>query len=75
LNGRSAEATEGFRQAEINWYSGAPGVPVSYWLGRLENGLTHRLMHGRSWSLKKFNDWLLSFGTVPHAWIGKYGLD
>ena len=63
-------------QAEINWYSGAPGVPMSYWLGRLENGrLTKRLMQGRGWSLKSFNDWLLSFGTVPQAWIEKYGLD
>jgi hypothetical protein len=49
---------------------------MSYWLGRLENGrLTHRLMQGRGWTLKRFNDWLLSFGTVPQAWIEKYGLD
>jgi hypothetical protein len=54
----------------------AAGVPMSYWLGRLENGrLTHRLMQGRGWTLKRFNDWLLSFGTVPQAWIEKYGLD
>jgi uncharacterized protein (DUF885 family) len=63
-------------EAEINWYSGSPAVPMSYWLGRLENGrLTRRLVTGRGWSLKRFNDWLLSFGTIPQAWIEKYGLD
>jgi len=24
---------------------------------------------------EKFNDWLLSFGTLPQAWLEKYGLD
>ena len=63
-------------EAEANWYTGQPGVPMSYWLGRLENArLQQRLMAGRGWSLKKFNDWLLSFGTIPQAWIEKYGLD
>jgi hypothetical protein len=32
-------------------------------------------MVGRGWSLRRFNDWLLSFGTIPQAWIEKYGLD
>lgn len=63
-------------QAEINWYSGSPCVPMSYWLGRLENArLQERLVVGRGWSLKRFNDWLLSFGTLPQAWLEKYGLD
>jgi hypothetical protein len=49
---------------------------MSYWLGRLENDrLRRRLMAGRGWSLRKFNDWLLSFGTLPQAWLEKYGLD
>jgi uncharacterized protein (DUF885 family) len=62
--------------AEINWYSAQPSVPMSYWLGRLENARLHRrLVEGRGWSLKRFNDWLLSFGTLPQAWIEKYGLD
>jgi hypothetical protein len=30
---------------------------------------------GRGWSLRRFNDWLLSLGTLPQAWIEKYGLD
>ncbi len=63
-------------QAEINWYTGSPCVPMSYWLGRLENErLYNRLVVGRGWSLKQFNDWLLSFGTLPQAWLEKYGLD
>lgn len=67
--------TKARSEAEINWYSMAPGVPMSYWLGRLENARLHdRLVKGRGWKLKKFNDWLLSFGTLPQAWLEKYGL-
>ncbi len=63
-------------EADVNWYTAQPAVPMSYWLGRLENErLQRRLMAGRGWSLKQFNDWLLSFGTLPQAWIEKYGLD
>jgi uncharacterized protein (DUF885 family) len=62
--------------ADVNWYTASPAVPMSYWLGRLENERLHRrLVVGRGWSLRKFNDWLLSFGTIPQAWIEKYGLD
>jgi uncharacterized protein (DUF885 family) len=62
--------------ADVNWYTAQPAVPMGYWLGRLENErLRQRLMVGRGWSLQKFNDWLLSFGTIPQAWIEKYGLD
>ncbi len=62
-------------EGDVNWYTAAPSVPMSYWLGRLENERLHRrLVEGRGWSLKKFNDWLLSFGTLPQAWIEKYGL-
>ena len=63
-------------KADVNWYTAQPGVPMSYWLGRLENErLRLRLVTGRGWSLRQFNDWLLSFGTVPQAWIEKYGLN
>jgi uncharacterized protein (DUF885 family) len=68
--------TKARAQADVNWYTASPAVPMSYWLGRLENErLRQRLIYGRGWSLQKFNDWLLSFGTIPQAWIEKYGLD
>lgn len=68
--------TQARATAEINWYAGQPSVPMSYWLGRLENArLHHRLVQGRGWSLKRFNDWLLSFGTLPQAWLERHGLD
>jgi uncharacterized protein (DUF885 family) len=63
-------------EADVNWYTAQPAVPMSYWLGRLENErLRQRLVLGRGWSLRKFNDWLLSFGTIPQGWIEKYGLE
>jgi uncharacterized protein (DUF885 family) len=62
-------------EADVNWYTASPSVPMSYWLGRLENErLRVKLMQGRGWSLRQFNDWLLSFGTLPQSWIEKYGL-
>lgn len=62
-------------EADVNWYTAQPAVPMSYWLGRLENARLHqRLVVGRGWSLQRFNDWLLSHGTIPQAWIEKYGL-
>ena len=68
--------TKARAEGDVNWYTGQPSVPMSYWLGRLENErLRQRLVVGRGWSLQKFNDWLLSFGTIPQAWIEKYGLD
>lgn len=63
-------------EGDVNWYTAQPTVPMSYWLGRLENDrLRQRLMLGRGWNLQQFNDWLLSFGTIPQSWIEKYGLD
>ena len=68
--------TKARAEADVNWYTGSPGVPMSYWLGRLENARLHKkLVEGRGWSLRRFNDWLLSFGTLPQSWIEKYGLD
>ncbi|MEW6304418.1 MAG: DUF885 domain-containing protein [Verrucomicrobiota bacterium] len=68
--------TKARAEADVNWYTGAPAVPMSYWLGRLENErLRRRLMLGRGWSLQQFNDWLISFGTLPQTWLEKYGLD
>ncbi|HEY9174567.1 MAG TPA: DUF885 domain-containing protein [Verrucomicrobiae bacterium] len=68
--------TQARAEADVNWYTAQPTVPMSYWLGRLENARLHqRLVAGRGWSLQRFNDWLLSFGTLPQAWIEKYGLE
>ena len=68
--------TKARAEADVNWYTSSPAIPMSYWLGRLENARLHRrLVQGRGWSLKRFNDWLLSFGTLPQSWIEKYGLD
>jgi uncharacterized protein (DUF885 family) len=68
--------TKARAEADVNWYTSSPAVPMSYWLGRLENArLYKRLVEGRGWSLQKFNDWLLSFGTLPQSWLEKYGLD
>ena len=68
--------TKARAEADVNWYTAQPAVPMSYWLGRLENErLRQRLVVRRGWSLRKFNDWLLSFGTLPQAWLEKYGLN
>ena len=67
--------TKARAEADVKWYTGSPGVPMSYWLGRLENARLHKkLVEERGWSLSQFNDWLLSFGTIPQSWIEKYGL-
>jgi uncharacterized protein (DUF885 family) len=73
---RAVGFTRARAAADVNWYTAQPAVPMSYWLGRLENErLRQRLVAGRGWSLRRFNDWLLSFGTIPQAWVEKYGLD
>jgi len=73
---RALGFTRARAEADVNWYTAQPAVPMSYWLGRLENErLRQRLVLGRGWTLRQFNDWLLSFGTLPQAWIEKYGLD
>jgi uncharacterized protein (DUF885 family) len=63
-------------EADVNWYCGSPGTPMSYWLGRLENErLRSKLMKNRGWTLRRFNDWLLAFGTLPQSWIERHGLE
>ena len=57
-------------RGDVNWYTSSPAVPMSYLLGRLEVEKLHgRLVEGRGWSLKKFNDWMLSHGALPYSWI------
>ena len=68
--------TKSRAQADVNWYTSSPAVPMSYWLGRLENArLYRRLVEGRGWKLQQFNDWLISHGTLPQAWLERYMLD
>ena len=57
-------------RADVNWYTAAPTVPMSYLLGRLElERVKSRMIKGRGWSLRKFHDWALGHGAVPWTWI------
>ena len=57
---------------DVNWYSSSPTIPMSYLLGRLEvEKLYQRFVIRENWSLKKFNDWMLSHGAIPWSWIVK----
>ena len=57
-------------EGDVNWYTSAPTVPMSYLLGRLELEKLHNRLVGRErWPLKKFNNWILSFGAIPWSWI------
>ena len=57
-------------QGDVNWYTSAPTVPMSYLLGRKEVERLHSyFVASEGWSLRKFNDWMLSHGAVPWSWI------
>jgi hypothetical protein len=57
-------------RADVNWYTSAPTVPLSYLLGRLEVERLHAQLVGREkWTLQQFNDWMLSHGAIPWRWI------
>ncbi len=57
-------------RGDVNWYSSAPTVPMSYLLGRKEvERLYAYFVKGQGWSLRQFNDWILSHGAVPWSWI------
>ena len=61
--------------ADVNWYTSQPTVPMSYLLGRLEVEKLHRhLVLEQKWPLKKFNDWMLSHGAIPYSWIWRGAL-
>jgi uncharacterized protein (DUF885 family) len=62
-------------RADVNWYTASPTVPMSYLLGRLEVERLHaHLVNGLGWTLREFNDWMLSFGAIPWSWIWEVGL-
>lgn len=52
--------------ADVNWYTSAPTVPMSYLLGREKVAALFAMHRG---SLRQFNDWLLSHGAVPFSWF------
>jgi uncharacterized protein (DUF885 family) len=55
---------------DVNWYTSSPTVPMSYLLGRIEvQKLHHRFVEREGWTLKQFNDWILSHGAIPWSWI------
>jgi uncharacterized protein (DUF885 family) len=55
---------------DLNWYTSSPTVPMSYLLGRMEGQrLHHRFVEREGWTLKQFNDWVLSYGAIPWSWI------
>jgi len=67
--------TRGRAEGDVNWYTMLPTVPMSYLLGKMEvMRLKHRKVDVGGWSLKQFNDWALSHGTVPWRWIEQSGL-
>jgi len=67
--------TRGRAEGDVNWYTAAPTVPMSYLIGKMEViRLKRRKVDEAGWSLKRYNDWLLSFGTIPHRWIEQSGL-
>jgi uncharacterized protein (DUF885 family) len=62
--------TKARAQADVNWYTSSPTVPMSYLLGRLEVERLHAHFCGsEGWSLRQFNDWMLSHGAIPWRWI------
>jgi uncharacterized protein (DUF885 family) len=52
--------------ADVNWYTAAPTVPMSYLLGRQKVIALHAAHRG---PLRRFNDRLLSHGSVPFSWF------
>jgi uncharacterized protein (DUF885 family) len=67
--------TRGRAEGDVNWYTAAPTVPMSYPIGKMEvMRLKRRKVDEGGWSLKRYNDWLLSFGTIPQRWIEQSGL-
>jgi len=62
--------TRGRAEGDVNWYTSAPTVPMSYLLGRLELERLHaRLVVRDGWTVRRFNDYILSFGAIPWSWI------
>ena len=62
-------------EGDVNWYTSSPTVPMSYLLGRTELlRVMNKKVNEQGWSIKQFNDWILSFGTLPWRWMELSGL-
>ncbi|HLX64667.1 MAG TPA: DUF885 domain-containing protein [Planctomycetota bacterium] len=72
---RSVSFTRARAEGDVNWYTSSPTVPMSYLLGRTELlRVKHKKVDQGGWTLKQFNDWILSFGTLPWRWMELSGL-
>lgn len=62
--------TKARARGDVNWYTSSPTIPMSYLLGRLEVEKLHeRFVRREGWTLRQFNDWMLSHGAIPWSWI------
>lgn len=67
---RGVGFTRARAEADVGWYTSSPTVPMSYLLGRLEVERLHAHFVIRDgWTMKQFNDWMLSHGAIPWRWI------
>ncbi len=72
---REVGFTAGRAKGDVNWYTAAPTVPMSYLIGKLEVlRLKQRRVDGGAMSVQEFNDWVLSFGAIPWRWIEESGI-
>jgi uncharacterized protein (DUF885 family) len=72
---KHAHTTKARAEADCNWYSTSPTVPMSYLLGRTELlRVKVKKVDQGGWTIRQFNDWILSFGTLPWRWMELSGL-
>lgn len=72
---REVGFTQARARADVNWYTSSPTVPMSYLLGKMEVlRLKRQRVDRGGWTLKEFNNWILSFGAIPWSWIEASGL-
>ena len=72
---RNVGFTRARAEGDINWYTSSPTVPMSYLLGRTEMlRVKEKKVDQGGWTIKQFNDWSLSFGTIPWRWMELSGL-
>lgn len=70
-----ADLEEPNARAEVNRYCGSPTQPMSYLIGKGEILRLRdrcRQAWGPAYSLRRFHDWLLDFGSIPPSWMEPY---